>query len=333
MDDEYNIWIGLPRYSAEYARGVKSFLRNAFPNFCVGYEMKCPCKNCDDRKWHHKDVIFSHLICSGPSPLHVKWICEVSQTKVVGSSDFMDGDTRMDFGGNLDTMFNCAGKKFQNLDDCEDRPNAEAKSFYWHVEEGKQPLYPGCTNFSRLSFLIKLYHLKCVHGISESAFGELFKLIKEAFPDAVLPLSFNAANNVIKDLGLDYKKIHACPNSCMLYWGENKDKEICQTCGVSRWVIQEKKGKYVNSDPEKLIHKVPANVMRYFPLIPRLQRMFMCKDFSKLMTWHAVGRKEDGKLRHPADAKAWKTMDAQYPHFSSEIRNVRLGLAADGLCA
>ncbi|KAL6578593.1 hypothetical protein OROMI_008809 [Orobanche minor] len=192
MDDEYNIWIGFPRYSAKYARGVKAFLGNAFPNLCVGDEMKCPCKNCEDRKWHRKDAIFSHLICSGPSPLHVKWICEVSQTNVRGISNFMDGDTRMDFGDNLDTMFNCDGKKFENLDDCEDRPNAEAKRFYRHIEEGKQSLYPGCINFSRLSFLIKLYHLKCVHGISESAFGELLKLIKEAFPDADLPLSFNA---------------------------------------------------------------------------------------------------------------------------------------------
>ena len=58
----------------------------------------------------------------------------------------------------------------------------------------------------------------------------------------------------------------------------------------------------------------------------------MCKDYAKLMTWHATGRKKDGKLRHPADAKAWKTMDSRYPDFTSELRNVRLGVAADGFC-
>jgi len=44
----------------------------------------------------------------------------------------------------------------------------------------------------------------------------------------------------------------------------------------------------------------------------------MCKEFSKLMRWHAVERKEDGKLRHPADGVAWKMMDARYPDFSLE---------------
>ncbi|KAL8090358.1 hypothetical protein AgCh_039725 [Apium graveolens] len=234
----------------------------------------------------------------------------------------------MDFGNNLDEMFKFMGRKWES---CEGRPNAEAQKFYRRVEEGKQPLFPGCTNFSRLGFMIRLYYLKCVHGISESAFGELLKLMKEVFPEAHLPLSFNAAKNVIKDLGLHYEKIHTCPNSCMLYWAENKDKDECHTCGVSRWVVEEK-GSGVNNEPEKLIHKVPTNVMKYFPLKPRLKRMFMCKEFSKIMTWYAVGCKKDGKLRHLDDGEAWKMMDAQYPDFSSEHRNVNLGVSADGLC-
>ncbi|KAL8103976.1 hypothetical protein AgCh_028262 [Apium graveolens] len=235
----------------------------------------------------------------------------------------------MDFGNNLDEMFKGMGKNWENY---EGRPNAQAQKFYRRVEEGKQPLFPGCTNFSRLGFMIRLYYLKFVHRISDSAFEELLKLMKEVFSEAHLPLSFNVAKNVIKDLGLHYEKIHACPNSCMLYWAENKDKDECHTCGVSRWVVQEKKGSGVNNKPEKLIHKVPTNVMRYFPLKPRLQRMFMCKEFSKIMTWHAVGRNKDGKLRHLADGEAWKMMDAKYPDFSSKHRNVNLGVAADGFC-
>ena len=331
MDSEYYIWIGLPRSSAEYVRGVTAFLRNAFPIYKVGDEMKCPCKKCTERNWYCENVIYDHLIFNGPSPLHTGWICEVSQTKLIGVDDHMDCATEMDFEDNLDVMFKCAGYKFgQNPKDFVVEPNPEAEKFYRHVKEGKKPLYPGCTKFSRLSFLIRLYHLKCAYGINESAFGELLKLIKEAFPDAQLPLSSYAAKNVIKDLGLNYHKIHACPNHCMLYWAENKDKEACDICGFSRWAVKEKEDIVDNNDPPKSIPKVPANVMRYFPLRPRLQRMFMCKEFSKLMRWHQVERKEDGKLRHPADGVAWKMMDARYPDFSSENRNVRLGLASDG---
>ena len=36
------------------------------------------------------------------------------------------------------------------------------------------------------------------------------------------------------NLGLDYQRIHACPNDCMLYWAENEKENNCKTCGVSR---------------------------------------------------------------------------------------------------
>ena len=70
-----------------------------------------------------------------------------------------------------------------------------------------------------------------------------------------------------------------------------------------------------DNDMEKMTLNVPANVMRYFPLKTRLERLFMCKGYSKLMLWHVVGHKMDGKLRHPTDGEAWKMLDANYPHF------------------
>ena len=38
---------------------------------------------------------------------------------------------------------------------------------------------------------------------------------------------------------------------------------------------------------------------------------------------------KDGVLRHPADGEAWKSFDNLHPDFSSESRNVRLGLTSD----
>ncbi|KAK9993716.1 hypothetical protein SO802_023419 [Lithocarpus litseifolius] len=49
------------------------------------------------------------------------------------------------------------------------------------------------------------------------------------------------------------------------------------------------------------------------------------------MKWHANGRVNDWLLRHPTDSEAWKSFDSKYIEFSFEPRNVRLGLAADGL--
>ncbi|XP_074355859.1 uncharacterized protein LOC141695518 [Apium graveolens] len=322
MDDMHEIWINLPKFSEWYIKGIKAFIKHAFPKMAVGDEMTCPCKNCKNIKWHCQDVVYDHLICSGPDPLYANWIVEISRVGIPNYISTEDSGCNLgndiNFGDNLEEMLHHANG-----------PNADARKFYSHLEEGKLPLYPGCKNFSRLSFIVRLYSFKCVHGITESGFGEILELIKEAFPEANIPLSFSVAKNIIRDLGLDYKKIHACPNSYMLYWGETEKEEKCRTCGLSRWVIIEKSN--TNDDEaHKIPRKVPANVMRYFPLRPRLQRLFMCKDYSKLMVWHALGRKKDGKLRHPTNAEAWKKMDALYPQFSLENRNIRLGLAADG---
>jgi hypothetical protein len=48
------------------------------------------------------------------------------------------------------------------------------------------------------------------------------------------------------------------------------------------------------------------------------------------MRWHVEGRTKDGVLRHPADGEAWKSFDNLHPDFSSNSRNVRLGLTSDG---
>ncbi|KAL6550585.1 hypothetical protein OROMI_021073 [Orobanche minor] len=122
-NNDYN-WIGLPRYNPEYKKGIQSFMENAFPLFSVGDEMKCPCKDCNDRKWHLRDVIYDHLICRGPSLLHVHWICKVSQVQVKNSADFKDYDTRTTFGDNLQAMFDCTGRRFQNV---EQGPNPSAR--------------------------------------------------------------------------------------------------------------------------------------------------------------------------------------------------------------
>jgi hypothetical protein len=38
----------------------------------------------------------------------------------------------------------------------------------------------------------------------------------------------------------------------------------------------------------------------------------------------------DGVMVHPSDDEAWKHFNSVHPHFSAELRNVRLGLCIDG---
>ncbi|KAL5573185.1 hypothetical protein UlMin_022782 [Ulmus minor] len=49
------------------------------------------------------------------------------------------------------------------------------------------------------------------------------------------------------------------------------------------------------------------------------------------MWWHSTGKSKDNDvMRHPVDGKAWQEFDKRHPQFAGDVRNVRLGLAADG---
>jgi len=61
-------------------------------------------------------------------------------------------------------------------------------------------------------------------------------------------------------------------------------------------------------------------------------KMFFRQCYVKNWTWHANGRKfNNGLLRHVTDSPQWKKMDSLYPEFGSDPRNLRLGLATDGM--
>nr|GMC82816.1 cytochrome P450 704C1-like [Ipomoea batatas] len=106
------------------------------------------------------------------------------------------------------------------------------KIFYELLKDGNQELYEGCSKYSKLSFLLKLNHIKCLGGISNKAMSMIFELLKDAFEQARLPDSFYEAKKTINRLSLNYVKIHACPNDCMLYWGDDKAAETCKDCNT-----------------------------------------------------------------------------------------------------
>ena len=55
----------------------------------------------------------------------------------------------------------------------------------------------------------------------------------------------------------------------------------------------------------------------------------MSSKIAPLMRWHVEGHKEDGRLRHPANAYTWKHFDNRYTKFASDPQNVRRCLSSD----
>ncbi|RVW63238.1 hypothetical protein CK203_058658 [Vitis vinifera] len=76
-----------------------------------------------------------------------------------------------------------------------------------------------------------------------------------------IPLSMYEAKKTLNALGMEYKKIHACPNDCILYRNELNDASSCPTCGMSRWKVNKARAR--NSK------RIPKKVLWYFPPIPR----------------------------------------------------------------
>ncbi|XP_020270974.1 uncharacterized protein LOC109846163 [Asparagus officinalis] len=113
----------------------------------------------------------------------------------------------------------------------------------------------------------------------------------------------------------------------MLFWKNEEDLDTCQRCGASRWKL-DKHGKEIKRKANG--KKIPQKTLRYFPLKPRLQRLYMSSKTASDMRWHHERQVEDGVMRHPADSKAWKNFNELHESFAEEPRNVRLGLASDG---
>ena len=83
------------------------------------------------------------------------------------------------------------------------------------------------------------------------------------------------------------------------------------------------------SPPRK---RVPAKVMWYAPIIPRLKRLFRNEEHTELMRWHSENRKKDGKLRAPADGSQWRKIERKYwDEFAKDPRNVWFAFSADGI--
>jgi len=105
---------------------------------------------------------------------------------------------------------------------------------------------------------------------------------------------------------------------------------VCPVCTALRYKIR-------GDDPgddvegEKPRKRVPAKVMWYAPIIPRLKRLFRNKEHAKLLRWHKEDRKSDGMLRHPADGSQWRKIDREFKDFAGDARNLRFGLSTDGI--
>ncbi|CAN6339078.1 unnamed protein product [Urochloa humidicola] len=117
----------------------------------------------------------------------------------------------------------------------------ESLKFEKMLEDHKRPLYPGCKpEQKKLGTALEMLKWKATSGVTDKRFGELLKIVKNMLPeDNELPSTTYEAKKMVRPLGLDVQKIHACPNDCILYRGdEYENLEACPVCGALRYKIR-----------------------------------------------------------------------------------------------
>jgi hypothetical protein len=210
-----------------------------------------------------------------------------------------------------------------NVSQCpiiEEEPNADATRFFDLLKDSDEPLWDGCTNHSKLSVVAHVFTIKSDHGLSEAGYEKIIEWTKSILPEGNrLKENFYAAKSMMKPFDLGYQKIDMCRNFCMLYYLENAELTECITCKHSCYKPITGRGKTL----------VAYKKLRYFPITPRLQRLFMSPKTAEHMIWHQSHNTVDGVMVHPSNDEAWKHFNSVHPHFLAESRNVCLGLCTN----
>ena len=72
----------------------------------------------------------------------------------------------------------------------------------------------------------------------------------------ILPRTYREVSLIMKEIGMEYKAIDACPNDHTIYYGQYELENECPQCQISRYRT------------DKVSKKVPQKVLRYIPIIP-----------------------------------------------------------------
>ncbi|XXG59995.1 hypothetical protein AAC387_Pa04g1985 [Persea americana] len=125
----------------------------------------------------------------------------------------------------------------------------------------------------------------------------LLQLLHRVLPSgAKLAESYYQARKLTENLGFTYETLDACPNNCMLFRNENVNLDTCIVCQTSRWK-EDGAGYNRQNSSTSVVNRgkrVAAKQVRYFPLKPRLKRLFMSSKISELMRWHAENSRDNG---------------------------------------
>nr|CAE01994.2 OSJNBb0033G08.10 [Oryza sativa Japonica Group] len=318
-------WMYADWRSKEFIEGVHYFLRVAEANKRNGFTC-CPCNKCKNQKEYSVSrTIHFHLFESGFMPSYNCWTSHGEQGVEMEEGEVEDNNLP-DWAQYAGFEGNQTGEVDRDAGD-----NDAADDLGQMLQDAKEDCESCKQGHKKLDTTLEFLQWKAKNGVSDKAFGDLLKLVNNILPEGnKLPKTTYEAKKIVCPLGLEVQKIHACPNDCILYRGEEYENlEACPVCKALRYKIRRDDPGEVDGQLTK--KRIPAKVMWYFPIIPWLRRLFRNKGNARMMRWHAKERQQDGMLRHPADGSPWRNIDRKFKDFGKDARNIWFGLSMDGM--
>ncbi|KAI0498933.1 hypothetical protein KFK09_019831 [Dendrobium nobile] len=248
-------WITKAKWSRDYVNGVNNFVEFASRSKNLSGKILCPCKLCINRYFHSMKDVKDHLISKGFFPGYVVWNRHGEEHCIIGEYAMNEAskgipklnegkapseDIRTDDIDGLLRDILCPNDPVQNpaMEHNEFNTNKEndhSENFANLMQDVGAELYPGCKTFSKLSFILKLFRLKCLHSWTARSFDMLLELLVDAFPKGVLlPKSTYEVKKIMKAFDLGYTKIDACPND--LVSSTSLDSSI--PGHIRHWILQ-----------------------------------------------------------------------------------------------
>lgn len=180
-------WVKLRRMSSEYKECLDAFLDHAFATLSTDNKIACPCALCGNRFYHVREIMRGHLLKKSMDGDYQKgiWVLygEHSLTNYDSDNDAINDEfiyeNHKSFEHDMHAMIDEAFEHYEPRKNSSG-PNEEAKGFLKLIEDARQPLYPGCEEFSKFSFIVEMYNLKCLYGVSDRAFDAFVKTLQKS---------------------------------------------------------------------------------------------------------------------------------------------------------
>ncbi|XP_019435866.1 PREDICTED: uncharacterized protein LOC109342310 [Lupinus angustifolius] len=204
-------WISKPHNTLDYLIGLNQFLDFAFENDAIGDTIQSMSKY-GFLNWQTRDIAYDHLL-KKPFPLnYVIWNLHGEKQVFESTTTQDEMEEACHYENPMETMMNDAFGHYKQQVNNEgvseqhgtneilNEGRREDHSFIDEfLKDDNQKLYEG-SSYTKLEFIIKLYHIKVLCGLSDKAMTLILDLLTDAFEEVKLPPSVYESKKIINKL-------------------------------------------------------------------------------------------------------------------------------------